>query len=132
MKETYEFDALRKWSSMNEEDILEIIDVDEMKDLSDTVKLLIPENEIANYPVNRENFLPVVKMMWKRYLDGSHELSEAILKASEYADKEENLLAIDVYSQFLGWCDMPFYRRITERQIDKLTDSIGTSQPELL
>ena len=127
MKETYEFDALRKWSTMNEENILDVIDIDEINALSGTVKLLVPEIEIANYPVNHANFLPLVKVMWKRYLDGSHGLGEAILKASEYTDKEENLLAIDVYSQFLEWCDMPFYRRIAERQLDRLTGYVRTS-----
>jgi hypothetical protein len=82
------------------------------------------EEQLVTRPMGRVdqgNLVSRVRALRELKRSGSRALGDAILEASSHVDHEDIPRAREVYEKFLSNCDSPFYRRIAELQLRKLS-----------
>lgn len=123
-KMTHVFDYLRLWDAWNNAEIEEIISDKTIATLQEAVHLLDDETKTDKRVITRDNFVSLVREMRELCGNGSKNLGEAIIKASEHADNQEYDEAIIIYKDFLSSCKSKFYRDIARGYIRKYSDQL--------
>jgi hypothetical protein len=120
-----DFDLLKQWASWDDDEIEKIISDNTIATLQRIVRLLADESIADSRVVTRDNFVATVREMRELYREGSWQLGEAIIEASDLADNREFTKAKEVYERFFASCGSKFYRDIARNRLKKL----GSSSP---
>jgi hypothetical protein len=121
-----DFDLLKQWASWDDDEIKKVVSDDTIETLQRVVRLLADESIADSRVVTRDNFVATVREMRELYREGSWQLGEAIIEASDLADNRELAKAREVYERFLASCGSKFYRDIARNRLKKLGAS-GTA-----
>jgi hypothetical protein len=117
----HDFDSLKQWAELDDAQLEEIATEERIALLQRAVHLLADESTPAP-AVNRNSFPAIVRQMWKLYREGSWQLGEAIIKASDLADRAEYAEASAVYERFLSVCKSRFYQDIARIQLKRIAE----------
>lgn len=121
---TNTFDYVNLWDSWEDSKIEKIISDETIAILQEAVDLLDDETKNEKTIITRDTFVILVREMRKLYRNGSRNLGDAIIKASEFADNGEYEKAIKTYEDFLSSCKSKFYRDIAKGYIRKYSEQL--------
>ena len=117
------FDHLRIWSTRSENELERGVTDESLKTMSKIIDLLGGDDADSIGNLSTTTFPSYVRIMNARLKDGSHQLADAILRASEFIEIGQLEDAKEVYRHFIKDSTAPFYRRIAEFQLCKLTET---------
>jgi len=116
----HEFDVLKRWAELDDSQLQKIVSDETIAILQRVAAFLADEVSSERAVVTKANFSSMVNEMQKRYREGSWQLGEAIIEASDLSDQKAYGEAKDVYQRFLTNCRWKFYRDIARSQLQKL------------
>jgi hypothetical protein len=117
----HEFDLLREWAALNDAQ-LERVATDEAIARLTRIEDLLTETPAFGVVASRKNFATTVRHLYDLYREGAWQLGEAIIEASELADKADYDDAMNVYERFLSNCKSKFHRDIARSQLRRVKD----------
>ena len=118
MASGHDFDRLRAWVALPDEQFEKLIDADSIALMRRVMVLLGAEAQ--GLPVDRADFVATLRDLDRVYREGSRSLGEAMVEASEWGDKHDQARARAVYERFLAGCRSKFHREIARYQLRKL------------
>lgn len=107
----HDFDYIIRWASLTDSQINDLYS-SESKKLLDRVLSELADVEEQKQIVSKVNFVFLVRLMHKRWKEGSRSLSIAINSASKLAEDGRLTDAELVYKNFLESNKSQFYRQI--------------------
>jgi hypothetical protein len=120
MARQHDFDRLRAWAVLGDEDLAKRIDADSIAAMQRIMVMLGADRRAGGFPVDRADFVATVREMNRLCREGSRSLGEAIVEASAWGDKKDSARARAVYERFLADCRSKFHREIARYQLRKL------------
>lgn len=123
----HDFDRLRAWAELPDAELEKLIDADSIAVLRRAVWLLGDSGggaRGAGVPLDRAEFIAIVREMDRRFREGARSLGEAMIEAHEWGDKRDAAKARAAYERFIASCGSKFHRDIARFQLRKLGDDI--------
>lgn len=108
--EEHDFDVLSRWSRLSDPELMMLNSMENRAVLNRIVRelddrgVLVKDDDAA--------FRDLVRVMRKRYEEGSRGLGDAIVAAGECRDNGRDAEANEILEAFAQQCPAPFYRRI--------------------
>ena len=114
-----DFDNLREWMNLPE-DQLELLYSETTKLELEEICRLLGDEAYVNKEITVDNFVEIIFKMGTLLKEGSRNLGDAIIQASEYTDEGFPEKAKLVYMDFIKSCPSKFYKQIAENRLKEL------------
>lgn len=120
MEKKFEFDYLRKWRTLSEDELSIISkEAESHEELRQLIELLGDENDKKEI-ISEKTFPELVYRMNNKMVDGSRKLGKAIIEAGDHRDEGKIADAIFVFQKFVQECPSEFYRKIARYYLTDL------------
>jgi hypothetical protein len=116
----HDFDRLRAWAALSDDQLEKLIDADSIAAMQRIMVLLGADARRSGFPVDCADFVATVREMDRLCREGSRSLGAAIVEASEWGDRKDAERARAVYERFLAGCRSKFHSEIARYQLRKL------------
>ena len=120
MARQHDFDRLRAWAALSDDELAKRIDADSVATMQRVMVMLGADSRRGGVPDDRADFVATVREMDRLCREGSRSLGEAIVEASAWGEKQDRERARAVYERFLADCRSKFHREIARYQLRKL------------